>query len=142
MPDVIECPVRPGLRIEEVIRLDPGAITRGATLLGDLNPLHNDPEIAALSRFQSLIACGPHVAGLHACMLPTYVTGLGFGVVGVDFTVSYRRPVLPDVDHTMSWTVEATEPRGRNWQVSWVGGVDSNEARCIDATGSILILGR
>jgi hypothetical protein len=74
-------------------------------------------------------------------MLPTYVTSLGFGVVGVEFTIQYRRPVLPDVAHTMWWTVEETEPRGRNWQVSWSGGVDAEDSECIAATGLILILG-
>jgi len=136
-----ECPVRIGLRIEDEFRLDAGAIIGGARLLGDRNPLHNDPDAAARTHFGSLIACGPHAAGLHACMLPTYVTGLGFGVVGVDFTIRYLRPVLPDVDHTMWWTVDDTEVRGRNWQVSWSGGVEANGARCIGATGLILILG-
>jgi acyl dehydratase len=136
-----DCPVHPGLHIEDVLQLDAGAIVGGARLLRDRNPLHNDPDAAALTHFGSLIACGPHAAGLHACMLPTYVTSLGFGVVGVEFTIRYRRPVLPDIAHTMWWTVEETEPRGRNWQVSWSGGVDAEDSECIAATGLILILG-
>lgn len=142
MSPMTECPVRLGLRIEEVIELDSDAIIDGARWLGDRNPLHNDPQAAAVSRFGSLIACGPHVAGVHACMLPTYVSSLGFGVVGIEFTVRYERPVLPDVAHTMWWTVEATESRGRNWQAFWRGGVDANGTRCIAATGSVLILER
>ena len=74
-------------------------------------------------------------------MLPSYVTSLGFGVVGVEFTIRYRRPVLPDIAHTMWWTVVETEARGRNWQVSWNGAVDAGATPCIAATGLILILG-
>ncbi|MGZ6982791.1 MAG: MaoC family dehydratase, partial [Ilumatobacteraceae bacterium] len=126
---------------EDTFQLDARTIIGGARLLGDRNPLHNDPDAAALTHFGSLIACGPHAAGLHACMLPTYVTSLGFGVVGVEFTIKYRRPVLPDIVHTMWWTVEEIESRGRNWQVSWTGAVDAESTECIGTTGLILILG-
>ncbi len=114
-----QCPVQPGIRIEDNFLLD----------------------AAAATHFGSLIACGPHAAGLHACMLPTFVTSLGFGVVGVEFTVKYRRPVLPGAVHTMWWTVEEIESRGRNWQVRWTGAVDSDGGECIAATGLILVLG-
>ena len=46
MSDMTECPVNPGLRIEDVLELDPEAIVEGARLLGDHNPLHNDPDAA------------------------------------------------------------------------------------------------
>jgi len=135
------CPVLVGQRIEDQFRLDADAIVAGARLLGDRNPLHNDREAAETSRFGSLIACGPHAAGLHACMLPSYISGLGFAVVGVDFSVHYRRPVLPDVTHTMWWVVTAAEPSGRNWQVDWNGAVEAAGAECITGTGRILVLG-
>ncbi len=92
------------------------------------------------SRFGSLIACGPHAAGIHACMLPSYFTGLGFGVVGVEFTVQYRRPVLPDVAYTMWWELKAVEPRGSNWRTDWIGAIEAASSPSITATGSVLVL--
>ncbi len=141
MTAMSDCPVHAGHRIEDTITLDTEAIVAGARLLGDRNPLHSDPDAAAASRFGSLIACGPHVAGVHACMLPSHLTDLGVAMVGVDFTVRYERPVLPDVVHTMWWQVDTTEPRGRHWQVSWTGAVDAPTGRCIAAAGLILVLG-
>jgi acyl dehydratase len=134
------CPVVVGQRIEDVLQLDAPAIIAGAALLRDTNPLHSDAAVASASRFGSLIACGPHAAGLHACMLPTYVTRLGHGVVGVEFTLQYRRPILPDVPYVMWWEVSATEPRGKHWHVEWSGAVGVGDAESITGTGSILIL--
>lgn len=140
MSPMWECPVAVGQRIEEVLQLDAATIIAGAELLGDTNPLHRDAEVARASRFGSLIACGPHAAGRHACMLPSYVTALGHGVVGVEFTLHYRQPILPDVAYVMWWQAAAIEPRGRHWLVEWFGAVGVGEAESITATGSVLIL--
>lgn len=135
-----DCPVEVGQRIEDVLRLDAPTIIAGAELLGDKNPLHSDVAAARASRFGSLIACGPHAAGIHACMLPTYVSSLGHGVVGVDFTLQYRQPILPDVEYVMWWEVSATEPRGQHWLATWFGAVGVGGVESITGTGSVLIL--
>ena len=134
------CPVSVGERVEDDLLLDVESIVAGAGLLRDRNPLHNDVGAASASRFGSLIACGPHAAGIHACMLPTYFSGLGLGVVGVEFTVQYRRPVLPDVAYTMWWELEAVEPRGSNWRTDWIGAIEAAGSPSITATGSVLVL--
>lgn len=134
------CPVAVGQRIEDVLELDAPTIIAGAELLRDANPLHRDVAAARASRFGSLIACGPHAAGIHACMLPTYVSSLGHGVVGVDFTLQYRQPILPDVEYVMWWEVSATHARGRNWLTTWFGAVGTGDAESITGTGSVLIL--
>jgi acyl dehydratase len=136
------CPVVVGQRIEDVLQLDTSTIIAGAALMGDKNPLHNDVAVARESRFGSLIACGPHAAGLHACMLPTYVSSLGHGVVGVEFTLQYRQPIFPDTEYEMWWQVVSTEPRGRHWLAHWVGAVGVGDSESITATGSVLILER
>jgi acyl dehydratase len=43
-----------------------------ARTMGDANPMHHDEAFATPSRFGGLIACGPHISGLHRCMLPTW----------------------------------------------------------------------
>ena len=73
-------------------------------------------------------------------MLPTYVTRLGHGVVGVEFTLQYRQPILPDVPYAMWWEVSTTEPTGRHWLAQWFGAVGPGDAESITGTGSVLIL--
>ncbi len=135
-----ECPVSIGQRVESDLRLNVDSIIAGAELLRDENPLHNDIAAAQSSRFGSLIACGPHAAGIHACMLPTYFTELGLGVVGIEFTVQYLRPILPDVAYAMWWDVTAVRARGSNWQTNWTGAIETPDSVSISATGSVLVL--
>ena len=135
------CPVAVGQRIEAELALDTESIIAGAIMMRDLNPLHNDAAEASKSRFGSLIACGPHVAGIHACMLPTYFTGRRLGVVGIEFTVQYRRPVLPDAVYTMWWEVANVEVRGSNWRTDWIGAIEAAGSPSIAGTGSVLVLG-
>ena len=134
------CPVALGQRVEADLTLDAGSIIAGAVLMRDRNPLHNDVIAASASRFGSLIACGPHAAGIHACMLPSYFTDLGLGVVGIEFTVRYLHPVLPDTKYSMWWELAAVEARGSNWRTDWIGAIENDATPAISATGSVLVL--
>ncbi|HEY7626380.1 MAG TPA: hypothetical protein VH761_04910, partial [Ilumatobacteraceae bacterium] len=58
----------------------------------------------------------------------------------VEFTLQYRQPIFPDTAYTMWWEVAATEPRGRHWQVDWLGAVGIGDAQSIAGRGTILIL--
>ncbi len=99
--------------ISRSLELSAEEITAGARFLGDHNPLHGDPAAAAASRFGGLIASGPHVAGLHATMIPTELTAYG-APLGLEFTVRYVAPVKPGTI-TMTWG--AVKERGTNRQV-------------------------
>jgi acyl dehydratase len=114
----------------------------GARFLGDRNPLHNDVEAARAGRFGRLISCGPHISGLHACLLPTHCTELGLDVVGTSFTTRYTAPVFADVDYTLAWEVIGVKShRSGGKLVDWIGAVSKRESKrsSIEATGQVLI---
>jgi acyl dehydratase len=97
------CPIEVGWTISRSLGLTAEDIVAGALFLDDRNPLHNDEAAAAASRFGELIASGPHVAGLHASMLPTELSAFG-APLGLEFTVRYVAPVKAG-NITMQWSV-------------------------------------
>jgi 3-hydroxybutyryl-CoA dehydratase len=133
-----------GYRITRTLAFNDDEIIAGAVFLGDRNPLHNDAAAAATSRFGGLIACGPHISGIHACMLPTHCTSLGFDVVGTTFTTRYTAPVHSNAAHEFTWTVTTTAPhRSGGFSIDWAGTVMNPTRRiCIEATGQVLVTNR
>jgi 3-hydroxybutyryl-CoA dehydratase len=103
------CPIPEGFVISRTLVLTPEDIIAGAKFLGDGNPLHQDPVVAAASRFGELIASGPHIAGLHASMLPTELSVYG-APLGLEFTVRYSAPVIAGT-LTMTWTLTSVEAK-------------------------------
>ena len=134
-------PLDVGYRFARTLTLSNDEIIAGARFLDDQNPIHNDPVLAAASRFGGLIACGPHVSGIHACMLPTHCTALGYDVLGTVFTVRYTAPIHADILHDLAWTITAiTQHRSGGNLIDWTGTVtnQTSERVCIQATGQIL----
>ena len=133
--------LEPGYCFERELLLTEVEIIAGARFLGDRNPLHNDPLAAAQSRFKGLIACGPHVSGIHACMLPTRCTELGYDVLGTVFTVRYTAPVLAQVRYQLAWTITTvTEHRNGGHFIDWTGTITNPNTNynSVEATGQIL----
>lgn len=131
-----------GYSIQKTLLLTDEEVVNGAVFLGDRNPIHNDPNAPATKRFGGLIACGPHVSGIHACMLPTHCTALGFDVLGTVFTVRYSAPFRANVSHDLSWVVSAVAPhRSGGSLVNWSGRVACQQTAvvCIEATGQVLV---
>ena len=95
-----------GMRLSRELRLDATAISAGARMVGDLNPLHHDAAFAATTRFGGLIASGAHTSALLAGVISVLLTEGGFGpAVGVDYRVRFRRPVPVDRPMRMEWVV-------------------------------------
>ncbi len=109
--------------------------------MGDEIPLHTDQAAADNSRFGSLIACGPHVAGVHACIIPTHFARMGVGALGIESSVRYELPIFADVTYSMNWTVQSLASQRRNWLVALAGDVaDLEHGVAIRATAAILLL--
>jgi 3-hydroxybutyryl-CoA dehydratase len=136
-------PFRIGDRIARTICLSGHEIIVGAKFLEDANPLHNDAEVAAKSRFGGLIASGPHIGGIHACMLPTHCNRLGLDVLGTYFTTRYRSPVTADVEHELAWVVTGVAShKSGGWLVDWAGTISTfatNPVCCVQTTGQLLV---
>jgi 3-hydroxybutyryl-CoA dehydratase len=120
--------------------LTPEGIGAGARFLGDGNPLHHDPVVAAASRFGELIASGPHIAGLHASMLPTELAAYGASL-GLEFTVRYVAPVKAG-ELTMTWGLTSVEskPRLDGHFLRFHGDVRSDRDEVLIASDGLVLL--
>jgi 3-hydroxybutyryl-CoA dehydratase len=131
-----------GHRIAKSLLLSDDEIIAGARFLGDRNPIHNDPHDPATRRFGGLIACGPHVSGMHACMLPSHCVARGYDVLGTVFTVRYAAPFPANSMHEFAWEASsAVSHRSGGVLVDWKGTVTPVEGgrACIVATGQVLL---
>jgi 3-hydroxybutyryl-CoA dehydratase len=109
--------------------------------MGDANPLHNDENYARSTRLGGLIACGPHISGLHACMLPTWLSNRCV-VLGREFTTKYVLPIRAECEYRMWWQLEDITEAKRGYVVEARGAVEvAVTGECsISATGSLLLL--
>ncbi len=119
----------------------PEGVRAFSLAMGDTNPLHLDAEVAARSRYGQLIASGTHsgalLMGLTASHFSKRTT-----VVGVTFTIDFKRPVFATARVTLEWTVTQVRPHrgGKGWMVDLVGAVrDEAKVVCVAATGTVLV---
>jgi len=77
--------------------------------VGDSNPLHHDPEFAATTRYGRLIASGTQTTALLLGLTASHFSKVG-AMVGLDFSVNFRRPVFADETIRMEWLVIRVTP--------------------------------
>ncbi len=139
MPTFWKCPIVVRESFEQRMVFTEREIVDGARFLNDRNPLHNDVEFAKATRFGALIACGPHISGIHCCMLPTWFSQR-CAVLGVDFTTRYLAPVFADREYTMHWEVIAITPSGSGYALTATGTVvGSDQIISISSDASLLV---
>ena len=125
-----------GERFARRASFDAASIRHFATLCGDGNPLHHDAELAAASRYGTLIASGPHVVALMLGLDATYLSQR-FDAVGLGFDFRFVKAVPAGADLTLEWTVTACRPTpGAS------GYVVSVEGRAVDDAGAVYVTGR
>ena len=101
-----------GHQFARIVTFDEASIRAFATASGDENPLHHDADVAAASRFGGLIASGTHHGALMMGLVATELTRHGPGV-GMEFTLSFRKPVRAGSTMRLAWVVTAIEPAPR-----------------------------
>ncbi len=101
-----------GHHFTRTVTFDEAAIRAFATAAGDENPLHHDAAFAAASRFGGIIASGTHHGALMMGLVATELTRHGAGV-GLDFSLSFRKPVPAGSTMRLAWDVTALEPAPR-----------------------------
>lgn len=108
-----------------------------ATQAGDTNPLHHDSVVAAQSRYKQLIVSGTHTTALILGLTASHFSQ-NYSVVGIAFSVEFRKAVFADAVVRIEWEVVATSKTGSNAQrVELRGGmVDVAGALCVLATGA------
>jgi acyl dehydratase len=101
-----------GHHFDKTVTFDEAAIRAFAQAAGDENPLHHDADFAAASRFGGIIASGTHHGALMMGLVATELTRHGAGV-GLDFSLSFRKPVPAGSTMRLAWEVTAIEPAPR-----------------------------
>ncbi len=123
-----------GHHFSRTVTFDEASIRAFATAAGDLNPLHHDATFAAASRFGGIIASGTHHGALMMGLVATELTRFGAGV-GLDFALSFRKPLPAGATMRLMWEVTATEPAPR------LGGTIAHLAgRMTDAATGVVVL--
>lgn len=87
----------------------PENISDVAMRLGDSNPAHHDPEMAARTRFGGLIASAGHSTGIFVSLLAEYFTKKG-EAYGLEFGYKLKRAVPSGLDAVLTWRIVAIEP--------------------------------
>jgi len=83
-----------------------------AHAVGDTNPIHHDPEVAASSRYGRLIASGTHTTALLLGLTASHFSKNG-SMVGLEFWVRFRRPVFADEKIKLEWLVIKVTPNAK-----------------------------
>lgn len=108
---------------------------------GDPNPLHHDPEIARRSRFGGIIASGPHSTAVLMALTAARFSE-PHGMVGLQFSFKFEKPIAEETPATLSWTVRSVEPKDRlGADVVGLDGSIKDEAGAllVSATGRVLV---
>ncbi len=133
--------VRRRERFSSVVTLTPEAVSAFSTAAGDDNPLHHDAAFAASTRYGRLIASGTHTTALLLALTASHFSKRG-AVIGLDFTVRFRRPVYADETIVLEWLVVKVTPNVKlNGEiVDMVGRVKAQDGKtALGANGRVLV---
>lgn len=134
----------PRERFSSEVALTPAMVVAFANAAGDNNPIHHDPEFAAITRFGKPTASGPHTTALLLALTAAHFSKKG-AMLGLEFWVRFRRPIYADETIRLEWLVvkvtpneklhgEIVELRGR------IQGQDGKTA--LGAKGRVLVTDR
>lgn len=93
-----------GRRFSERFRLTASAIRDFAVRSHDDNPVHSDPTFARTTRFENIIASGPHLSSIMMCVTATYFSNIG-GMLGLEFSFRFRSPIMADEGFVAEWLI-------------------------------------
>jgi acyl dehydratase len=94
----------PEERFSSQVSLTPATVAEFAGAAGDDNPVHHDHAAAASSRYGRLIASGTHTTALLLGLTSSHSSNKG-SMVGLEFWVTFRRPVFADETIRLEWMV-------------------------------------
>ena len=80
-----------------------------ALSVGDKNPIHHDPNFAGKTRYGRLIASGTHTTALILGLTASHFSK-NTSMVGLDYWVSFRRPIYANETIKLEWLVVRVTP--------------------------------
>src|SRR5689334_6588263 len=109
-------------RFSSVVTLTPETVSAFSTAAGDDNPLHHDAAFAASMRYGRIIASGTHTSALLLALTASHFSKRG-AVIGLEFTVRFRRPIYAGETIVLEWLVvksrRTSSSAARSW--TWSG---------------------
>lgn len=133
--------IQPHQRFSRSLTLSPATVSQYAMAVGDTNPLHHDARFAASSPYGALVASGTQTTALLLGLTASHFAAHGT-MVGLEFWVQFRRPVLADETITVEWLVVKVEerPDRRARLVHLCGRVTGQQGRtAVGAKGLVLV---
>jgi 3-hydroxybutyryl-CoA dehydratase len=94
------------------VRLTPSSVANFARTVGDTNPIHHDPVYAARTRYGRCIASGTQTTALLLGLTASHFSRHG-SMVGLEFSVRFRRPIYADETIRLEWLVIGVRPNAR-----------------------------
>ena len=131
-------------RFSSEVTLTPEMVAKYAHAVGDTNPIHHDPEVAASNRYGRLIASGTHTTALLLGLTASHFSKKG-SMVGLEFWVRFRRPVFADERIKLEWLVIKVTPNAKlNGDVVELRGriKGENGETALGAKGRVLVTDR
>ena len=136
--------VRPGVRFDSEVALDPAGVAAFAAACGDANPLHHDAGHAASTRFGRPIASGTQTSGLLMGLSASWFARHG-AMLGLEFSFRFKRAVHADERLRLEWLVVRVRPNARlGGDIVDLRGRVQNSAgeTVLGATGRVLLTDR
>lgn len=130
-----------GERFTRDIQLTPELVAAFSLAAGDDNPIHLDPAVAAKTRFKRLTASGTQTSALLLGLTAAHFSKRG-AVIGLEFSVQFRRAVYADEQVRVEWDIVGVTPNAKlkGDIVDMVGrllGADGQPS--VQATGRVLV---
>src|SRR3954447_14902448 len=128
-------------RFSSVVTLTPETVSAFSTAAGDDNPLHHDAAFAASTRYGGIIASGTHTSALLLALTASHFSKRG-AVIGLEFTVRFRRPIYAGETIVLEWLVVKVTPNIKlNGEiVDMVGRVKAQDGQtAVGAEGRVLV---
>jgi len=133
--------VRPHDRFSSQVVLTPESVASFARADGDNNPVHFDASFAAQTRYRQLIASGTHTTALLLGLTAAHFSR-DTSMVGLQFSVRFKRPVFANQTIDLEWLVIKVTPNPRlaGDIVELRGRIrDESGATAVGATGRVLV---
>ncbi len=132
--------IEPGYSFSQSVLLTEDEIRRFASLCGDTNPVHHDVGFASTTRYQTIIACGPHTLALFTGLAGTHFSSIT-PMVGLEFSYKFRRAVRANDTLEMTWrVVKLAEKRSLGGYLVHLAGEAINQHGEQAVTGSGVVL--
>ena len=133
---------QPHDRFSQEVTLTPEGVKQFALLAGDPNPIHHDPDYAALTRYKRTIASGTQTSALLGALTAAHFSQYG-AMVGLEFWYQYRLPVYDTETIKLEWLIVSTRPsKSLNGNIVELRGRILNEAgkTAVGAKGKVLVV--